>query len=149
MLAIPALNPWTPNAHVKPFDRERDYGPSLSEEERELLAAHAARGCLTLILQEKRDAHPFVFQSRRVWKGLLPAQQLVYCRGLSDFQRFAGPLGRDLLRRGHPAVLLDATEKIPGLFGIYVADRGPKYFKGPERPRLGDLAFCESVLFGP
>ena len=51
--------------------------------------------------------------------------------------------------RCHPTILLDATEKIPGLAGKFLANRGPKYFKGPQRPRLGDLAFCESVLFGP
>lgn len=149
MLAIPALAPWTANARVKIFDAHRDYGDALSAQECELLAAHAERGCLPLIVHEKRDAHPFVFLPRRVLRGLVPTQQLIYCRSLSDFQRFAGPLGRELLRRGHPTVLLDATEKIPGLFGIYLHDRGPKYFKGPERPRLGDLAFSESVLFGP
>ncbi|UZX13087.1 GNAT family N-acetyltransferase [Methylocystis sp. MJC1] len=149
MLTIPALSRWAANARVKPFDALRDYGDSLSSQERALLTAHAERGCLALIVHEKRDAHPFVFLPRRVLKGLVPTQQLIYCRNLADFQRFAGPLGRDLLRRGHPTVLLDATEKIPGLFGIYLPDRGPKYFKGPERPRLGDLAFCESVIFGP
>jgi hypothetical protein len=149
MLVFPALGGWAANARVKPFDKSLDYGDALSAEERDLLLAHVARGCLALIVHEKQEAHPFVFLSRRVLKGLVPAQQLIYCRSLADFQRFAGPLGRDMLRRGDVAVLLDATEKVPGLFGIYAADRGPKYFKGPERPRLGDLAFCESVLFGP
>lgn len=149
MLTIPALSRWAANARVKAFDAQRDYGDSLSSQERALLTAHAERGCLALIVHEKRNAHPFVFLPRRVLKGLVPTQQLIYCRSLDDFQRFAGPLGRDLFRRGHPTVLLDATEKIPGLFGIYLQDRGPKYFKGPERPRLGDLAFCESVFFGP
>jgi hypothetical protein len=24
----------------------------------------------------------------------------------------------------------------------------PKYFKGPEKPRLGDLAYTEAAMFG-
>lgn len=149
MLAIPALARYTPDVHVAAFDAERNYGDSLSAEERDLLMAHVERGCLALIAHEKRDALPFVFMSRHVLKGLVPTQQLIYCRDFSDVQRLAGPLGRELLKRGQPTILLDATEKIPGLVGIYLENRGPKYFKGPERPRLGDLAFCENVLFGP
>lgn len=149
MLAIPALARWAPNVRVGAFDAKCDYGNSLSGRERDLLVAHVERGCLALIAHEKRETHPFVFLPRRVLKGLVPTQQLVYCRDLSDLQRFAGPLGRELLKRGHPTILVDATEKISGLVGIYLEDRGPKYFKGPERPRLGDLAFCESVVFGP
>lgn len=149
MLAIPALSSWTANARARAFDKKRDYGDALTAQERDLLIAHVERGCLAFIVHEKRDAHPFVFLPRRLFKGLLPTLQLVYCRDISDFQRFAGPLGRELLRQGHPTVLVDASEKISGLFGKFFRDRGPKYFKGPERPRLGDLAFCESVLFGP
>lgn len=149
MLAIPALSKWTANVRVRAYDKTRDYGETLSSRERNLIESHTEHGCLALITHEKRAAHPFVFLPRRVLKGLFPTQQLVYCRDLSDLQRFAGPIGRELLRRGHPTILLDATEKIPGLAGKFLANRGPKYFKGPQRPRLGDLAFCESVLFGP
>jgi hypothetical protein len=149
MLTIPALGRWTANARVRPFDKRRDYGAMITAQERDLLVDHAEHGCLALIAQQKRDAFPFVFLPRRMLKGLIPTAQLVYCRDISDFQRFAGPIGRALLRQGHPTVLVDASEMIPGLVGKYFRDRGPKYFKGPERPRLGDLAFSEGVLFGP
>lgn len=149
MLAVPALSAWTANARVRAFDKKRDYSDALTAQERDLLIAHAERGCLAFIVQEKRAAHPFVFLPRRLIKGLFPTLQLVYCRDMADFERFAGPLGRQLMQQGHPTVLVDASEKIPGLFGRFFRDRGPKYFKGPERPRLGDLAFSESVLFGP
>jgi len=149
MLCVPALSRWTANARVRPFDRKRDYGEALTAQERDLLISHVERSCLALIVHEKRDAHPFVFLPRRVLKGLFPTLQLVYCRDLSDFQHFAGPLGRELLRHGHPTVIVDGSERIPGLFGYFFRDHGPKYFKGPDRPRLGDLAFSESVLFGP
>ena len=149
ILAIPALSRWTQKAVARPFDKRRDYGDGLSGDERDLLAAHLAHGCMSFVVQEKREAHPFVFLPRRVLKGLLPTLQLIYCRDIADFQQFAGLLGRELLRRGHPTVLVDASGPIPGLVGKFMRDRGPKYFKGPERPRLGDLAFSESVLFGP
>jgi len=43
---------------------------------------------------------------------------------------------------------LDANGPIPGLVGEYSQGVMGKYFKGPEHPRLGDLAFSEAVLFG-
>ncbi|MCC3247194.1 GNAT family N-acetyltransferase [Methylocystis sp. WRRC1] len=149
MLTIPALSPWRPNARARRFENRRDYGDSLSIQERDLLSSHVKHGCLALVVRERRDAHPFVFLPRRVLKNVLPTLQLIYCRDISDFQRFAGPLGRELMRHGHPTVLIDASEPLPGVVGKYMHNRGPKYFKGPERPRLGDLAFSESVLFGP
>jgi hypothetical protein len=30
-----------------------------------------------------------------------------------------------------------------GLIGKYLPDSSPKYFKGPNQPRLGDLAYSE------
>jgi hypothetical protein len=149
MLTIPALGRWMANARVRPFDKRRDYGASLTSQEKDLLASHVEHGCIALIVHEKRDAYPFVFLPRRMLKRLFPTAQLVYCREIADFQRFAGPVGRALLRQGHPTVFVDASAQIPGLVGKYFRDRGPKYFKGPEPPRLGDLAFSESVLFGP
>lgn len=149
MLVVPALGKWAPKARARPFDKRKDYGDALTRQERDLLVSHVDHGCLAYVVQEKREAHPFVFLPRRVLKGFFPTLQLMYCRDISDFQRFAGPLGRELLRLGHPTVLVDASEPLAGLIGIYMRDRGPKYFKGPDRPRLGDLAFSEIVLFGP
>jgi hypothetical protein len=33
--------------------------------------------------------------------------------------------------------------------GLLFKERGPRFFKGPERPRQNDLAFTEMVVFGP
>ena len=33
--------------------------------------------------------------------------------------------------------------------GKYFAEYGPKYFKGPAPPRLGDLSYTELVILGP
>jgi hypothetical protein len=75
--------------------------------------------------------------------------QLIYARDTDRFVACAGPLGRSLLRRGAPLVLCDAPAPIAGLAGLWFRNRGPRYFKGPERPRLNDLAFDERVVFGP
>jgi hypothetical protein len=32
--------------------------------------------------------------------------------------------------------------------GKYFDGVAPKYFKGPTRPRLGDLAYTEAAMFG-
>jgi hypothetical protein len=58
------------------------------------------------------------------------------------------PIGRFLPVRGHPLVLIDANGPIPGLVGKYAGAKMPKYFKGPDRPRLGDLAYTETAMFG-
>ena len=46
------------------------------------------------------------------------------------------------------AVLIDANGPIPGLIGWFSRGRMPKYFKGPQRPRLGDLAYSEYAVLG-
>jgi hypothetical protein len=43
--------------------------------------------------------------------------------------------------------MLDANGPIAGLIGRY-SDGAPKYVKGPDHLRLGDLAYSERVLFG-
>jgi hypothetical protein len=149
IIACPALNPRVANTCVRPFDTRDDYGPSLRKEERDILVAHADSGCLAYVVTEKGEANPFVFLPRRFLRGMVPAVQLVYCRDVRDFVRFAGPIGRALTRQGILFVCLDATGPLPGLIGKYFFDRGPKYFKGREPPRIGDLAFSEMVLFGP
>lgn len=115
--------------------------------ERDLLEDHAARGCISLWCETAERAYPFVFRTRRV-KSFIPCAQLIYCRDVDDFVRFARPLGRYLARRGRPLVILDANGPLPGLWGKYFGDTKPKYFKGPIRPRLGDLAYTETAFFG-
>jgi len=36
---------------------------------------------------------------------------------------------------------------VVGVLGLYVAIR-PKFFKGPDKPGLGDMAYTEQVMFG-
>jgi len=115
--------------------------------EQDLLLEHAKYGCISLWIVSAERAYPFVFRVRRL-KGIIPYPQLVYCRDIQDMARFAKPIGRFLLSRGHPFVAIDADGPIQGLKGKYFEGRMPKYFKGRDRPRLGDLAYTEIAMFG-
>ena len=119
--------------------------------EAELLVAHAEYGCTSLVCATPEGAFPFVFRRFTPRSGLLrvPCAQLIYCRDIKEFVRFAGPIGRALLRRGILLVALDANGPVDGLIGVHRPTWGPKYYRGPKAPRLGDLAFTEIVLFGP
>jgi hypothetical protein len=115
--------------------------------ERDLLAAHAGYGCIGFWCVTRERAHPFVFRPRIV-KRVVPCAQLIYCADVADVVRFAGPVGRFLALRGRPFVVIDANGPIEGLLGRYVDGTMPKFFRGPVEPRLGDLAFTETALFG-
>jgi hypothetical protein len=115
--------------------------------ERQLLLEHAQSGCTTLWCITAGRAHPFVFLPRTV-KGLVPCAQLIYCSDIANFTRFVGPIGRFFAARGRFIVLVDANGPLPGVPGQYLEGKMPKYFKGPDQPRLGDLSYTEAALFG-
>jgi hypothetical protein len=115
--------------------------------EQDVLREHAEHGCISLWCVTAERAYPFVFRPRFV-KGVIPCAQLIYCRDIADFPRFAGPLGRRLARHARPIVIVDSNGPIPGLIGIFRHGSKPKYFKGPQRPRLGDLAYTEYAILG-
>ncbi len=143
-IALPALAFGGEKADV--FDARRDPAAAFDQFEREMLIEHAAHGCISLWCVNGERAYPFVFHPRLV-KGL-PCAQLIYCRDLADFGRFAGPIGRYLMRRGRPVAIVDANAPIPGLVGVFRRGSKPKYYKGPRRPRLGDLAYTEYAILG-
>lgn len=115
--------------------------------EQEMLLQHAKFGCISLWCATSERAYPFVFRPRLV-RTVLPCAQLIYCADIDDFARFAGPLGRYLALRARAIVIVDLNGPIPGLVGMYRRGSMPKYFKGPRRPRLGDLAYTEYALLG-
>jgi hypothetical protein len=143
-IVYPALTRGDGAAILLAADRE----PPVSFEafEGNLLRDHAAFGCLAFWCVTAERAYPFVFRPRLA-KGVLPCAQLIYCRDTTDMVRFSGLIGRYLAVRGFPFVVIDANGPMPGLPGIYLDGR-PKYFKGPDKPRLGDLAYTEAALFG-
>ncbi len=115
--------------------------------EQDTLLQHAEHGCISLWCVSAGRAYPFVFRPRLV-KGFIPCAQLIYCRDIADFAHFAGPIGRYLALRGRAIAIVDANGPIPGLIGIFRRGSKPKYFKGPQRPRLGDLAYTEYAILG-
>ena len=148
--AVAWLSPGSSRARIRNASAGVPAGEELSPSETDLLRDHASYGCLSLVCDSSTGRHPFVFAIRWTrWKSLpLPYALLVYCRDLTDFVRFSGPLGRFLALRGMPLVCIDSTGPIPGLIGKFV-EWGPKFFKGPNRPTLGDLSYTEGVVFNP
>jgi hypothetical protein len=114
------------------------------------LKRHAEYGGLSLVCHTAQGALPFIFLPLRKRRGIipLPGMQLGYCRNIDDYIHCAGAIGRYLLRRGKPVIIIDANGPVAGLPGIYTEARGRKYFKGPHRPRLGDLADTELAIYG-
>jgi len=145
--AVPALSGLFGGAKVKVFDGTRKPPVSFDPRDQDILLRHAAHGCVSLWCATAERAYPFVFRRRWV-RGIVPYAQLIYCGDVADFVRFAGPLGRVLALRGVPFVMIDANAPIPGLVGRYSGGNMPKYFKGPQRPRLGDLAYSENAVMG-
>ena len=113
-----------------------------------LLGDHAALGCLCLVVEAADGAHPFVFSAPRRLRGFLPAAQLLYCREILDYVRFAGALGPALLRRGIALALVDGVHKLPGVPGRSVNTGQRKYVVGSHTPRPGDLAYTELAILG-
>jgi len=146
-IAAPALSSRSSVAEVRSVSRERSTAGQIESWEQNLLLEHEKYGCISLCVETAEVAYPFVFRVRRM-KGIIPYPQLVYCRDIQDLPRFAGPIGRFLLSRGHLFVAIDSDGPIKGLPGKYFDGRMPKYFKGRDRPRLGDLAYTEIAMFG-
>lgn len=130
-------------------------GDDLSSADITLLLHHASYGCISVICTAARRRYPFVFLRRsHEWKSTrvplsfeLPHALLVYCRGLEEFVRFAGPLGRFLAWRGMPMVFIESNGPIRGLLGKF-STTGPKFVRGPYPPHIGDIAYTERVMFG-
>jgi hypothetical protein len=144
-VAVPSLNLFGCAARVAAFEPRSDVDVELFE--RDLLLEHATYGCISLWVSTPQGGYPFVFRPR-VLKGILGWAQLIYCRDIKDFVRCAGPIGRYLAARGKPLVILDANQPIPGLVGKYFGGKMPRFYRGPNQPRLGDLAYTEAAMFG-
>jgi hypothetical protein len=143
-IALPVLSRSAGEA-VRVIDAADEPDSPFDLHERETLVEHANYGCTSLWCVTPQRAYPFVFRPRSV-KGL-PGQRLVYCRDIDAFIRFARPIGKYLARKRQFLVIVDANGPIPGLVGKYFGNR-PRFFFGPNRPRLGDLAYTEISLFG-
>jgi hypothetical protein len=146
-ICMPALSRAAAGDTAAVFDARHRPAVAFDPFEQEVLEQHAEHGCISLWCETREQAFPFVFRPRMV-KHVIPCAQLIYCRDIADFARFAGPIGRYLAVRGRSLVVVDANGPIAGLVGIFRRGSKPKYFKGPQRPRLGDLAYTEYAILG-
>ncbi len=112
--------------------------------ERRLMIDHARYGCNCIWCLEDGVAWPFVFHDLPI-KRVVPAVQLVYCRDIDGFSRFAPLLSRYLLRRGKAVIRLDSNGPISDLPGIYREGVDPRFCKG-RQPRQGDLAYTQLAM---
>jgi hypothetical protein len=145
-VAAPALQIFARGPRARIVPAHATPRASFTAFERQVLRDHAGYGCSAVWCETEERAYPFVFRLRTL-KGI-PCAQLIYCRDVEDCVRFAAPLGRYLALRGRPFLLIDANGPIPGLVGKYFDHKTPRYFRGPQRPRLGDLAYTEIAMFG-
>ena len=144
-IAVPIIaSPY--GARIKVANSRRQPDVSFDPLDQQILSDHAAFGCISLWCETPNRAYPFIFR-RRLLKGVVPCAQMIYYRSVNDFVQFAGPIGRFLAIRGLFFVIIDANGPIAGLFGTFRKGVMPKYFKGRDQPRLGDLTYTEAALF--
>jgi hypothetical protein len=150
LFSVPALSRRGRGMTVQAVTADTRSVPGLADADLEMLTRHAEYGCLSLVCHTAEGALPFVFFSLRKRRGVipLPALLLGHCPGIANYVRCAGAIGRYLLWRGAPVVLIDANGPVAGLSGVYTEARGRKYFRGPHRPSLGDLADTELAIYG-
>jgi hypothetical protein len=105
-------------------------------------------GCVAVVLEGAGEHLPFVFAPRRLLHRTIPAMKLAYCRDFADYIRFAGAIGRYLLTRGMPGVVVDNDAGVRELTGLQIESTRRYYVRGPHPPKSGDLAYTETVFFG-
>ena len=148
--SVPILSRGGRGLAIEAVTQDTAFIAGLPDADLALLKRHAEYGCLSLVCRAADETLPFIFFSLRKRRGIIPvpAMQLGYCRSIDDYVKCAGAIGRHLLWRGKPIVIVDANGAMMGLPGVYTEVRGRKYFKGPQQPRLGDLADTELAFYG-
>ena len=144
--AFPGLHLMSEAVDCKIIETPSVPGVPYKTYERDILLDHAEYGCISFWCVTSEQAYPFVFR-KRLTRNVFPGVQLVYCRDVADFVKFARPIGLYLARRGIFLVRIDSNSPIPGLKGKYFDDLSPRWYKGPVQPRLGDLAYTLFAMF--
>ncbi len=114
--------------------------------EAQLLRDHRAMGLLSLTVKKDGIVSPFVFRPHHLERPKVPMMDVMFCRNARDLTRCAGALARHFLPKGSVGFLIDGD--MESLLSHYAEGREPRYFKGPYRPVLGDLAYTEKAIFG-
>jgi hypothetical protein len=114
--------------------------------EAQLLRDHREMGWISLVVEKDGIVSPFVLKPYRLDKPPVEVMDVMFCRGADDLRRCAPALARYFLPRGSLGFLIDGDMETR--LSHYVEGKEPRYFKGPYRPVLGDLAYTEKVVFG-
>jgi hypothetical protein len=143
-IAVPALRFAFGDSQVKVVTAHNIPNVPFEAFDMDLLSAHTKYGCICLWCVTADRAYPFVFRPR-LFKRTIPGVQLVYCRDIEHFTRFAGPIGRFLALRGRLVVRIDSNGPIEGLIGKFTENADSRFYKG-SKPRLGDLAYTHLAM---
>ena len=103
-------------------------------------------GWISLTVEKDGIVSPFVLKPGRLDRPPVPVMDVMFCRGADDLRRCGGALARHFLPRGNLGFLIDGD--MEAMLSHYAEGKEPRYFKGPHRPVLGDLAYTEKVIFG-
>jgi hypothetical protein len=147
-IGLPALSISGRDAVVSTHPDQWSKSTRMSVADACLLREHAMSGCTTLWLETADGGYPFIFRKRILRLGRLPCAMLVYCRSLEDLEKFAGPIGRTLMRQGLPLMFVGSDRPLRGMPGKHFPGKMPIYYKGPVKPRSGDLSYTEASVFG-
>jgi hypothetical protein len=145
-IVVPAFSQSPSGVHVRAVTSEVQPGPDLELYEIDMLQHHKSYGCLSIICEASGRRHPFIFGLNLKY-GLVPVAHLIYCRSISEFVRLAAPIGRYLICRGYAFVVFESNGPTPNIVGQH-SDGQPKYRKGGDQIRPGDVAYSERVMFG-
>ena len=119
----------------------------LSDAEGLVAEDHLRMGCEVLRLET--DARAGLLIHRRKWiRRAVPCSQVI----LADpglVLELAGPVMRAVARRGSLVALCDVggDRREPAIGRVFTHQI--RYFKGPQAPAVGDLAYSELAVFGP
>lgn len=145
-LAAAALKPPRRGVAIERFDPSRHGGVPNAD----LLQRHAELGCDVVVAREGQRLTGMIFSRFRIRSGRvpLPAMFVLHAPDRDYLVSIAGNLGWHFIRKAAPFLVMDANGPVAGLVGHFTAKHGRKYYKGPHRPRLSDLADTEYVIFG-
>lgn len=147
-MGIPLLGPRTAGMTAEYFDIASAPHLRMPRASVQVLTDHAAYGAISIVCKSSSVDHPVIFRKRRVLSWKVPVAELVYCDDIMTVVDTARPIGQLLLKRGLFLVQADADGPVQGLPGRFFANKMLKYFRGPHRPRVGDLAYTEAGMFG-
>ena len=127
----------------------RDSAPATQLESRlhELLSAHAALGCVALVVEWQGGLHPLILAPGRR-KGVAGAR-VILAPSRALLREAAGALARHLLPRGYLFMDFDADSKEGFPLSLFWTRSPPVQVLGAHDAEIIDLTFSELVFIPP